>query len=378
MSSTGTRKMMAGDSAPRSRPVTVADESRRMKARRMIVMGLANVTRPGAAPALFLVLVTLVMGVLSPNFVSISGWYFMVNESISVALIAIGTTIVLISGGIDLSIGSMIALGGALSGSLLLHGVPMVFAFALVVCVGAGVGVVNGLLIVGLRLPDFIATLAMLTAVRGVLLIWTHGDPILGYMTGSYSRIGGTTKIAPYLSVPILVCLGIAVISAVMLQKTTLGRHIHAIGGNREAAVLAGIRVSRVKIVTYVISGVLAAVSGILLAGYLTEVSPGTNASGYELIAIAAAVMGGASLYGGRGSVFGACLGAVALTVMTNLLQWWNVDPNLSDVLVGVLILLAIALQRLSIVVAERRTPSSRVARPRTARTSGGPGVARG
>jgi ribose transport system permease protein len=318
------------------------------------------------------VLVALVMGVLAPAFISLSGWYFMINESIFVAFIAIGMTIVLIGGGIDLSVGSVMALAGALSGSLLLHGTPMILAFAVAVAIGAAIGILNGSLIVALRLPDFIVTLAMLSAVRGILLIWTHGDPILGYVTQSYSQIGGTTKIAPYLSIPILLCFVVAVIGAVMLNKTRLGRHIHAVGGNRDAATLAGVRVGRVKILTYAISGLLAAVSGILLAGYLTEISPGTAASGYELTAIAAAVMGGASLYGGRGSVFGACLGAIALTVMTNLLQWWNVDPNLSDVLVGALILLAITLQRMSFVLAGRgRAPSRPIRRAESEETGG-------
>ncbi len=323
-----------------------------------ITTGLRNLALSAAAPVLFLVLVSVVMGVASPSFISISGWYFMVNQSVFVMFIAIGMTVVLISGGIDLSVGSTMALAAALSGYLLLHGVPMVLAFGLVLATGACVGVVNGLLITVVGLPDFIATLAMLTAVRGVLLIWTDGNPILNYESETYFRIGGVSKIAPYLTIPMVIVLVVAIAVAVLLGQTKLGRHIHAVGGNREAASLAGISVGRVKLACYVMSGSLAAMSGILLAGYLTQVSPGTNASGYELIAIAAAILGGASLWGGRGSVFGACVGAVALTVITSLIEWWNIDPNWSDVLVGILILVAVVLQRAAAVLATRRKAS--------------------
>jgi ribose transport system permease protein len=326
----------------------------------------SHVARPGAAPALFIVLVCIVMGVASPGFTSLNGWYFMVNESVFIILIAVGMTVVLIVGGIDLSVGSGMAVAAALSGLLLLDGVPMALVFVIVLLVGVAVGLVNGLLITYVGIPDFIATLAMLTALRGVLLIWTQGNPVLGYVTHAYGVIGGSTKIAPYLTVPMLLTLAVAIAGSVLLRYTVLGRHIHAVGGDGDAAVLMGVRAKRVKIACYVISGVLAALSGILLAGYLSQVSPGTTASGYELMAVAAAVLGGASLSGGRGSVFGACLGAIALTVITNLLSWWNVNPNWSDVLVGVLILLAALLQRAGVIVATRggQTKRPRLADP--------------
>lgn len=313
---------------------------------------LKTLDRPGVGPIAFLLVITAVMAIVSPGFIAVDNWYFMVNESVFVLLVAIGMTVVLIGGGIDLSVGSTIALAATLSGRLMRDGLPMPAAFAIALGAGAAVGCVNGVVITRLRIPDFVTTIATMTALRGILMVWTSGDPVYGYSTEIYASIGGLRRLAPYLSVPIVVGVIVAVAFAVMMRRTKLGRHMHAVGGNQEASRLTGIRVARVKVATYAVSGALAAVSGILLAGRLAEVQPGTAGSGYELTAIAAAIMGGATLSGGRGSVGGACVGAIVMTVITSLIQWWSINPVWTGIIAGALILMTVILQRAGSAVA--------------------------
>lgn len=309
---------------------------------------------PGIGPLLLIVLISVFVSFSSSQFLTSDNWYSMLNQSVFILILGVGMTVVLISGGVDLSVASILALCGGVAGDMIANGVPIAAAFVLALLLGTGLGIVNGLVITKLEIPDFVATLAMLGVARGAMYVWTQAQPILNYDDSTYATIAGLNRVTWYITVPMITALVVAVAVAAMLRWSVFGRHVYGVGSNREAAKLSGINVARVKIAAYALSGFLAAGSGILLAGRLTEVQPdmGTN---YELTAIAAAVMGGATLLGGQGSIFGACVSAVLLTVIQSAINFLNYDPNLETLLVGVLILLAVVLQKVTVTLASRR-----------------------
>jgi ribose transport system permease protein len=256
-----------------------------------------------------------------------------------------GMTIVIIAGGIDLSVGSVIGLTGGVAAFLLLAGLPMPLAFAAAILAGAGLGAINGLIITRLKVPDFVTTLAMLGVARGLLYVWTSGIPFRDYMSPAYYVIGGLRMVALRLTVPVFVALALLLVLSFILSRTHLGAHFRATGSNPEAARLSGIRPDRIKLWAYIASGGLAGLTGVMLAGRLTTVHPAMG-QGYELQVIAAAVMGGAALSGGRGSFYGALIGALTLTVIQNSINILNIDPTWENVIVGGIILLAVLIDR--------------------------------
>ena len=310
---------------------------------------------PGSGIAGFLAVICIVTAAVTPAFGSGSNWYDIANQTVFVGILAVGMTVVLISGGIDLSVGATLGLCGGVVAYLMERGVGMPLAFAAALAVGAGIGLVNGLLITKLHIPDFIATLAMLGVARGLLFVWTSGIPFVDYLNNAYYKIGGLQRLFWEITVPMVVAIAVAVGVGLMLRFTAFGRHVYGIGSNRDAARLSGVRVDRVRIAVYVLSGLLAAVAGILLAGRLTTVQPDLG-SGYELNAIAAAVMGGAALAGGRGRVIGAALGALALTVIQNIINISNIDPNWEPIVIGCILLLAVMADRVGDVALARVT----------------------
>jgi len=279
-------------------------------------------------------------------------WNVMRQISVNIC-IATGMTLVILTAGIDLSVGSVLALAGAISAGLLKEGlsypgVNLFIGFTLLGAVLAGIlvgmllGWINGWAITAFKVPPFVATLAMLTIARGLTFLWTNGFPIsnLGF---SFNYIGTGW----FLGVPLPVWIsGIIVLFAIVLtQKTRLGRYIYAIGGNEAAARLSGIRVNRVKRAVYVIAGALAAAGGVIATARLDSAQPNAGAS-YELDAIAAVVIGGTSLSGGRGSIAGTVLGAIIIGVLNNGLVLLNVSPFWQQVVKGLVILLAVIIDR--------------------------------
>lgn len=312
---------------------------------RLTAAAATRIQRPGTGVAAFLALLCAITAGISPSFSDGTNWYNIANQTVFVMILAIGLTVVLIAGGIDLSVGSTVGLAGGVVANLMAGGTPMALAFVAALAVGASIGLVNGLLITKLKIPDFIATLAMLGVVRGILFVWTHGIPFIDYMNTTYYRIGGLNRLFWQITIPMIVVAGVGIAVATLLRWTAFGRHVYAVGSNRDAARLSGVRVDRMRIAVYVLSGFLAAIAGILLAGRLTTVQP-DMASGYELNAIAAAVMGGAALSGGRGRVFGACVGALTLTVIQNIINISNVAPIWEPIVVGTILLLAVLADR--------------------------------
>jgi ribose transport system permease protein len=253
-------------------------------------------------------------------------------------IIATGQLLVILTAGIDLSVGSVLGLSGCVTAELLIHGVPIPLAILGGLLVGALCGLINGLLVAYAKLPPFIVTLGMLGIARGVVLVMTKAATIQP-LPDSFSNIANGTL----LGIPNLLWLFLAVvfIAAFVLRRTTFGRYIYAVGSNPESARLAGVPVRTVLVSVYLISGLLAAVGGVLFTARLGSGIP-TAGTGYELQAIAACVIGGASLFGAKGGAFGAAAGALIVATLNNAGNLLNVNAFYLDIIIGLLILIAV------------------------------------
>nr|WP_203621610.1 substrate-binding domain-containing protein [Streptomyces anulatus] len=290
-----------------------------------------------------LVVLVVAMSLLSGDFLTTQNLLNVGVQAAVTAILAFGVTFVIVSAGIDLSVGSVAALSATvLAWSATSAGVPVVLAVVLAVLTGIACGFVNGALVSYGKLPPFIATLAMLSIARGLSLVISQGSPIA--FPESVSRLGDT--LGGWLPVPVLVMIAMGLITALILGRTFIGRSMYAIGGNEEAARLSGLRVKRQKIVIYALSGLFAAVAGIVLASRLVSAQP-QAAQGYELDAIAAVVIGGASLAGGVGKASGTLIGALILAVLRNGLNLLSVSAFWQQVVIGVVIALAVLLDTL-------------------------------
>jgi ribose transport system permease protein len=311
----------------------------------------ANLARFQSLIALALMIVAL--GLSSDKFLTVDNGLNVLRQiSINLCL-SLGMTLVILSGGIDLSVGSVLALSGAVAAGLLKNGVALpafnvllqFTVFGAVVAgllVGLTLGAFNGLMITRFRLPPFVATLGMLSIARGLTMLWTGGFPITGL--GSSFGFMGTGQ---WLGVPMPVLISaILVLSFVVLtRRTRFGRYVYAVGGNERAALLSGLNVNRVKFLVYVLGGGLAAVAGLLVTSRLDSATPNAGFS-YELDSIAAVVIGGTSLSGGRGSVWGTVLGCLIIGVLNNGLVLLEVSPFWQQVIKGGVILAAVAIDK--------------------------------
>ncbi|GGP93612.1 ABC transporter permease [Streptosporangium pseudovulgare] len=285
-------------------------------------------------------LVVLVVGLslLSGDFLTVTNLLNVGVQAAVTAILAFGVTFVIITGGIDLSVGSVAALSAIVLAWLSTDsGLPWPLAVLVALAVGLVCGLANAALIAYGKLPPFIATLAMLGIARGLALVISQGSPIA--LPDAVTHLGDT--IGDYLPIPVLVMIAMGLITALILGRTYSGRAIYAIGGNEEAARLSGIKVDRQKLITYGLSGLFAAIAGIVLASRLASAQP-QAASGYELDAIAAVVIGGASLSGGKGRAFGTFVGALILAVLRNGLNLLSVSAFWQQVVIGVVIALAV------------------------------------
>ena len=290
----------------------------------------------------------IVMSIIEPSFATAGNATNIINAMMTVSFLAIGMTVVLIAGGIDLSVGSVMALTAGVAGKLITYHMNMSLAFCFALGIGAMIGWVNGILITKLGIPDFIATLAMLGMGQGLMLFWTHGVPILGYMNTQYYYIGGLRKIVGPISIPMIVVVTLAIIVSIMLKRTDFGLKLYAIGSSPNSARNAGIHVDRVKIAAYSISGFLAAVAGIHIAGRTTTIPP-LIGNGYEISAIAAAVIGGASLAGGKGRVAGALIGALTLTLTRNIINLVGIASSWQAIVIGSVLIGAVLANRATV-----------------------------
>lgn len=295
-------------------------------------------------PLIGLFVITIILAILSPSFLSLNNIFNVLRQVSINALIAFGMTFVILTGGIDLSVGSMLALSAALTAGLISGGTDPIFAILVGLLAGGLMGAFNGLIITKGKVAPFIATLATMTIFRGLTLVYTDGRPITG-LSGdvSFELMGRGYFFG--IPVPVIWMLISYAILYFILKKTTFGRRVYAIGGNEEAAILSGIKANKVKIWVYSITGLLSALAGIILTSRLNSAQP-TAGSAYELDAIAAVVLGGTSLSGGKGWIFGTLIGALIIGVLNNGLNLLNVSSFYQQVVKGGVILLAVLLDR--------------------------------
>jgi len=283
---------------------------------------------------------------MSDRFMTWSNMFNVFRQTSVNAIIAAGMTFVILTGGIDLSVGSTLAISGAVAAYMLASGYSALIAVIAALVVGAAIGLANGFIISKGKLQPFIVTLATMTVFRGATLVFTDGKPIsAGYEANAeaFSNIGnGYTLGIPN---PILIMALIFGVCYFILKHTTIGRYVYATGGNEEATQLSGVSVHRVKLFVYGMSGLLAAMGGIVITARLASAQP-TAGTGYELDAIAAVVLGGTSLAGGVGSVMGTIVGALIIGILNNALNLLNVTSYYQLLAKGLVILIAVLLDQ--------------------------------
>ncbi|CRM72034.1 ribose ABC transporter permease [Pseudomonas sp. 25 R 14] len=306
-------------------------------------LNLARLVRsPAFYPFIGLLVVTAVMIVASDNFLTASNLSNIARQVSINAIIAVGMTCVILTGGIDLSVGPVMALSGTLTAGLMVAGLPPGLAIGAGLLIGVAFGVGNGLFVAYLHMPPIIVTLATMGIARGFGLMYTDGYPISG-LPEWFGFFGRESLFG--IQVPILIMLVTYLVAYVLLQHTRIGRYIYAIGGNEEAVRLSGVRAARFKLLVYGLSGLTAAIAGLVLTSRLMSGQPNAGI-GFELDAIAAVVLGGASIAGGRGVIAGTLLGAMLLGVLNNGLNMLGVSPYVQSVIKGAIILLAIFISR--------------------------------
>ena len=287
----------------------------------------------------------IVISIAAPAFLQGQNIINIVRQSSMIGIIGFGMTFVIISGGIDLSVGSVLAFSGIIGCSLAQQDstTPLAFAILAGIGVGAMFGFINGFLIARVRLAPFIVTLAMMSLIRGWCMVITDGRPVIN-ISESYASIAGKIEVAG-IPLPIIVFIGIIALYAFILYKTRFGRHVYAIGGNEQSAMVSGINVGFVKTMVYTIVGISSAVSGILLTSRVMTASP-VLGEGYELNAIAAVVIGGTSLSGGVGGIWGTVVGVMIMGCINNGLDLMHVSSYYQQIIWGIIILIAVFLDR--------------------------------
>ncbi len=289
-----------------------------------------------------LVCLCVVLALVQPRFMSYSNLVNVARQVSIVAIVATGMTFVMIGGGVDLSVGSVAALAGCIAAELM-HTHAIVLSVLIALMVGALAGAINGVAISKGKTPPFVATLGMLTAARGAVLIYTNGMTIIDLPAG-FVRIGAGW-LGP-LPIPVVIAAGIMIAGHIVLSQTEFGLHVYASGGNPEGAKLSGINVDATRIAVHTMSGILAAAGGLVLTARVFSGQP-TLGQGLELQAVAATVIGGTAMSGGEGSVSGTLLGVLIMGVLTNGLNLLGVSSYWQDVVTGTVIVCAVVFDHL-------------------------------
>ena len=284
--------------------------------------------------------ISAVLTALSPFFLTLPNVVNVLMTMSVIGIVSIGMTYVMLSGGIDLSVGSTMGLAAVVAANFAKGGSPVAVVILVGLGIGLVIGLVNGLAITKLRVPPLIATLAMLSVAKGVQLIYSRGVTVfdLGDAVGWLGR----GSIGP-IPVPIILLLLLYVLASFSLSRTSFGRKVYAVGGNERAARIVGIRVERIKIAVYVLSGMLASFGGLILISRLDS-APTVIGTGLELDTIAAVVIGGTSLTGGKGGVWGTLIGVAILALIQNALNLLNVSPYFTQLVQGLVIFTAVAI----------------------------------
>ncbi len=301
-------------------------------------------------------LMVLALSLASDKFCTVDNGLNVLRQICANLCLSVGMTIIILSGGIDLSVGAVLAFAGAVAAGLLKNGVAVPgtdlfieFTTSGAILAGIGVGTAlgwfNGFVITRFKLPPFVATLGMLSIARGLTMLWTGGFPItrlgdgFGYM-GSGHLFG--------IPMPVWISAALVAVFMVIMKRTRFGRHVYAVGGNERAATLSGLNVNRIKLLVYTLGGALAGVAGLLVTARLDSATPNAGLS-YELDSIAAVVIGGTSLNGGRGTIMGTVLGCLIIGVLNNGLVLLEVSPFWQQVIKGLVILIAVAVDKMGV-----------------------------
>lgn len=291
-----------------------------------------------------LVLLVIGISIVSPEFRTWNNFLSLLRQSSINGLIAFGMTCVILTDAIDLSVGSVLALSTALCAGMITAGVPAGLAMILALVIGVLLGTVSGLLVTKGRLQPFIATLITMTVYRGLTMIFTNGKPISNLGDSFVLKLIGKGNFYR-IPIPVILLILIFIAFFFMLNKTTFGRAIYATGSNAKCAKLAGVNIHKTKIIAYAISGFMAALSGLILLSRLGSAQP-TLGTGYELDAIAAVALGGTSMSGGRGKIYGTFIGVLIIAVLNNGLNILGVSSYYQDVIKGLVILIAVLSDR--------------------------------
>ena len=291
-----------------------------------------------------LVLLIVVIGVISPEFRTVGNFLSLLRQSSINGLIAFGMTCVILTGGIDLSVGSVLALSTALCAGFISGGMPVGAAMILALVIGTGLGAISGVLVTKGRLQPFIATLVTMTVYRGLTMIYMDGKPISNLGDSFTLKVVGKGNFY-HIPIPVILFILILLLFMFLLEKTTFGRRVYATGSNWQAAKLAGVNIHLTKLAVYAISGGMAALSGLILLSRLGSAQP-TLGDGYELDAIAAVALGGTSMNGGRGRIWGTFVGVLIIAVLNNGLNILGVSSYYQDVVKGIVILIAVLSDR--------------------------------
>jgi len=289
---------------------------------------------------LILIVTSIIISFLIPSFLTTNNLLNLLRQVSINGIIAVGMTFVIATGGIDISVGSSLALGGVVVGLCLKMGVSVLVSIIIALLVTFCAGLLNGVIVAYGHVLPFVATLGTMYVFRGITLIISRGQAIWG-LPSSFIQIG--TGYIFDIPIPVIIMLSIYILGWLLLKFFTFGRHVLGIGGNEEAARLCGVSVQRVKMFTYGLSGILCGTAGVILAARLGSAQPSVG-TGYELSAIAACVIGGNSLIGGKGTIFGTLLGVLILGVISNALNLWGVASFFQTVITGCIVLLTVLL----------------------------------
>lgn len=297
-------------------------------------------------PLIVLLITSVIVAMLNPRFLTWGNILTVLRQTSINAVIATGMTFAILIGGIDLSVGSVLGFCGAISATLISSGMNVFVVVIATLLLGTIIGFFNGTLITAGRLQPFIATLGTVTLLRGLILVFTQGRPISTGNTEASKYFGeiGTGFIGP-IPIPVYIMVIVFIVTYYILNHTRIGRYIYATGSNEEATIYSGINTNNVKLFVYSISGMMTALAGILITARLGSAQP-TAGAGYELDAIAAVVLGGTSMAGGIGTIAGTAIGALIIGVLNNALNLMQVSSYYQDVAKGVVILIAVLLDR--------------------------------
>ena len=294
-------------------------------------------------PLFGLFVMMIIVTIIDPKFIQLSNISNVIRQVSINGLIALGMTFVILTGGIDLSVGSVFALTGAVLAKMLINGVNPLLAVLLTLGLGLVLGVINGLLIAKGKLQPFIATLGTVTLYRGITRVFMEGRPITGFKSKFVDNIGRGYVLG--IPIPIIILIIAVLIALFITKRTVFGKEVYAVGGNEKTAHFSAINVDRVKIKVYALSGLLTTIAGIILMSRLNSAQPNAGL-GYELDAIAAVVLGGASMSGGKGKIWGTFVGILIIGVLNNSLNMLRISSFYQDVAKGVVILLAVLFDR--------------------------------